>query len=124
MCHNISMLSTDKQLAALVACFKRGTRLTYQKGEYILRPGEAPSGVFFIEKGLVKAFNISKYGEENLLIIRREGEIFPLIWAVTGQERSIIYQVLGTTTVWRISRDDYMQYLSSHSDALLPILDM
>ena len=118
------MLSTDKQVAALVACFKHGTKLSYQKGEYILRPGETPSGVFYIEKGLVKAFNISKYGEENLLIIRRDHEIFPLIWAITGQERSIIYQALGPTVVWRISREDYMNFLSSHTDALPPILDM
>lgn len=124
MCHDNTMLSTDKQLAALVACFKQGTRLTYQKGEYILRPGEAPSGVFFIEKGLVKAFNISKYGEENLLIIRREEEIFPLIWAITGKDRDIIYQALSPTSVWRISRHDYMNYLENHSDALPPILDM
>lgn len=118
------MLSSEKQVAALVACFKRGTKLQYQKGEYILRPGELPSGVFYIEKGLVKAFNISKYGEENLLIIRRDHEIFPLIWAITGQERSIIYQALSPTIVWRLSRDEYMKFLSSHSDALPPILDM
>ena len=118
------MLSTDKQVAALVACFKHGTKLSYQKGEYILRPGEVPSGVFYIEKGLVKAFNISKYGEENLLIIREEHEIFPLIWAITGQERSIIYQALGPTTVWRISRDEYMKFLSKNLDSLPPILDM
>lgn len=124
MCQNNTMLSTANQLAALVACFKQGTKLSYQKGEYILRPGEAPSGVFYIEKGLVKAFNISKYGEENLLIIRREGEIFPLIWAVTGQERSIIYQALSPTVVWRISREEYMKFLSNHNDALPPILDM
>ena len=118
------MLSTAQQLAALVACFKQGTKLTYQKGEYILRPGETPSGVFYIEKGLVKAFNISKYGEENLLIIRQEHDIFPLIWAITGQERSIIYQALSPTVVWRISRDDYMNFLENHTDALPPILDM
>ncbi len=118
------MLASPKQVAALVAAFKRGTKLTYQKGEYILRPGEAPSGVFFIEKGLVKAFNISKYGEENLLIIRQKSEIFPLIWAITGQERSIIYQTLCPTTVWRISRDDYMTYIGSHADALKPLVDM
>lgn len=118
------MLSTEQQLAALVACFKRGTKLSYRKGEYILRPGELPSGVFYIEKGLVKAFHISKYGEENLLIIRKEREIFPLIWAVTGQERSIIYQTLSPTTVWRISRDEYMKFLSNNTDALPPILDM
>lgn len=118
------MLANPKQVAALVAAFRRGTKLSYQKGEYIIRPGETPPGIFYIEKGLVKAFNISKYGEENVLIIRLHGEIFPLIWATTGQERSIIYQALSPTSVWRISREDYMKFLTSNTDALPPVLDM
>ncbi len=118
------MLATSAQFAALVDTFQRGTRLTYDKGEFIIRPGETPSGVFYIEHGLVKAFDITKYGEENLLIIRKDREIFPLIWAVTGQERNIIYQALAPTEVWRLSRRAYTQYLREHPDALMPLIDM
>jgi CRP/FNR family transcriptional regulator len=118
------MLATNAQLTALIETFRRGTRLKYDKGEFIIRPGEAPPGVFYIEKGLVKAYDITKYGEENLLIIRKEQEIFPLIWAVTGQERHIIYQTLAPTEVWRLSRAAYTKYLRDHPDALMPLLDM
>jgi CRP/FNR family cyclic AMP-dependent transcriptional regulator len=118
------MLASEKQVAALVDLFKGGTKLSYRKGEYIIRPGEAPSAVFYIELGLVKAYNISKYGEENLLIIRKEHEIFPLIWALTSKEREIIYQAMDSTVVWRISQTDYLDYLHSHLSALPPILDM
>ncbi len=118
------MLASEKQTRALIETFKKGTRLTYKKGEYIIRPGEQPSAVFYIEEGLVKAYDITKYGEENLLIIRKEHEIFPLIWAVTGKERSVIYQVLAPTTVWRISQEQYLEYLHSHTGALAPVLDM
>ncbi len=118
------MLASDKQTAALVGLFRSGTRLTYKKGEYIIRPGEAPSAVFYLEEGLVKAFNISKYGEENLLIIRKHKEIFPLIWALTNQERDIIYQAMDTSVVWRIRQEVYLDYLHSHLSALAPILDM
>ncbi|MGH7156793.1 MAG: Crp/Fnr family transcriptional regulator [Candidatus Saccharimonadales bacterium] len=120
----MSMLASERQVAALVGLFKGGTKLTYRKGEYIIRPGEAPSAVFYIEEGLVKAFNISKYGEENLLIIRKEHEIFPLIWAITGQERDIIYQALSPTVLWRISPQDYLSFLHNHPAALPPLLDM
>ncbi len=118
------MLASDKQTNTLIQTFKQGTCLTYKKGEYIIRPGEQPSAVFYVETGLIKAFDITKYGEENLLIIRREHEIFPLIWAITGQERSVIYQTLTPVTVWRISRKQYLEYLNSHPDALAPMLDM
>ena len=118
------MLASPRQVAAFVGLFKGGTKLTYRKGDYIIRPGEAPSAVFYIEDGLVKAFNISKYGEENLLIIRKQQEIFPLIWALTGSERDIIYQAMVPTVVWRISPQDYLSFLHNHPAALPPILDM
>ena len=91
------MLATVEQTNAMLDAFKRGTRLTYKKGEYIIRPGETLSAVFYIESGIVKAYDITKYGEENLLSIRKSHEIFPLIWANTGKGRSVIYQVLTPT---------------------------
>jgi CRP-like cAMP-binding protein len=65
------MLTTTSHHDALVNLFRKGTRLTYRKGEFVIRPGESPSGIFYISHGLVKAYDITKYGEENLLIIRK-----------------------------------------------------
>lgn len=118
------MLASKRQVAALVGLFKEGTKLTYRKGEYIIRPGETPTHVYYIEEGLVKAFNISKYGEENLLIIRKSHEIFPLILTLTGEEKDIIYQALGSTTLWRVGQQKYLDFLKSHPAALPPLLDM
>lgn len=118
------MLATNKQLALLVDCFHHGTKLTYKKGEFIIRPGEVLSGIFYIESGLVKAYDITKYGEENLLIIRKENEIFPLIWAITGKERQVIYEALAPTTVFRIERKKYLEFINDNPDALAPLLDM
>lgn len=118
------MLATQEQVNNLINKFHQGTKLTYRKGEYIIRPGEAPSSVFYIEKGLVKAYDISKYGEENLLIIRKNHEVFPLIWAITGLERDIIYQAMDDVIVWRVSRDDYLKELHGDPSLLPPLLDM
>ncbi|HWT55640.1 MAG TPA: Crp/Fnr family transcriptional regulator [Candidatus Microsaccharimonas sp.] len=119
------MLANIKQTAELVEVFRSaGKELTYRKGDYIIRPGESPSGIFYIYKGLVKAYDITKYGEENLLIIRKEHELFPLIWAITGQERHVIYEALAPTTVWQISRETFTEHMHSHPEALAPLLDM
>ena len=118
------MVATDAQTAALVDLFHKGTRLTYKKGEFIIRPGETPPGIFYINEGLVKAFDITKYGEENLLIIRKSHEVFPLIWAITGQERHVIYQALAPTEVCRIDRKQYLDYIEKNNEVLGPLLDM
>lgn len=119
------MLATLKQTGELVEVFRsQGVKQTFKKGDYIIHPGEAPPGVFYIYDGVVKAYDITKYGEENLLSIRREGELFPLIWALTGKERHIIFQALAPTTTWLISYDTFQKYLREHPDAMAPLLDM
>lgn len=119
------MLATMKQTAELVDFFRtHGLKQTFRKGDFIVRPGDPPPGVFYINQGLVKAYDITKYDEENLLIIRRQDEIFPLIWAVTGEEHHIIYKALAPTTTWRVSREDFMDFISTTPSALAPLLDM
>jgi CRP/FNR family transcriptional regulator len=119
------MLATLKQTAELVELFKvRGVKQTYRKGDFIIRPGDTPHGVFYIYEGLVKAYDITKYHEENLLIIRKADEIFPLIWGLTGKERSVIYQALAPTVTWRIKRDVFVEFIESKPDTLAPLLDM
>jgi CRP/FNR family transcriptional regulator len=117
------MLAAPHQSQAFVELFRQGSKLTYKKGEFIIRPGDKPSGVFYIEEGLVKAYDITKYGEENLLIIRKAREIFPLIWSVTGQERHVIYEALGPVTVWRLDRDTYLSHIQADAQLLAPLLD-
>jgi CRP-like cAMP-binding protein len=119
------MLATLKQTAVLVDFFRiHGVKQEYKKGDFIVRPGVAPPGIFYIYEGLVKAYDITKYDEENLLIIRKQDEIFPLIWAITGEEHAIIYQALAPTTTWRISRKRFLEFIGNNSDALAPLLDM
>lgn len=119
------MLATMRQTAELVDLFQKvGKGLEYRKGDFIIRPGEIPPGVFYIKKGLVKAYDITRYGDENLLIIRKEHELFPLIWAITGQERHVIYQALAPTAVWRISREQFLSFIKTNPEALAPLLDM
>lgn len=123
--HNKDMLATLKQTAELVDFFRvHGVKQTFKKNDFIIRPGDSPSGVFFIYSGLVKAYDITKYNEENLLIIRKQDEIFPLIWAFTGHEHNIIYQALAPTVTYQISRKAFLDYIKGSADAMFPMLDM
>lgn len=118
------MLTTKSQHNALVNLFHQGTKLTYKKGEFVIRPGETPSGIFYVAAGLVKAYDITKYGEENLLIIRKEGEVLGLTWAITGENRNIIYSTLAPTELFQISREQFVTFLNDNPEAALPLVDM
>lgn len=123
--YSTDMFATMRQTARLVDFFhKKGLKLTYRKGDFIVRPGEAPPGVFYISEGIVKAYDITRYGDENLLIIRKEHEVFPLIWAITGKERHVIYRTLAPSTVFRISRTEFVDFIGHNPEVLAPLMDM
>ena len=118
------MFATKSQLEQLIQFFDGGHSLSYKKGEYVIRPGEPLTSIFFVKQGFIKAFNISKYGEENFLIIRKENELFPLIWAVTKQERDIVYEALTNCTVQRVDQQTFDDFLKQNPAALPPMVDI
>lgn len=125
MFYSESMLATMKQTAELVEFFqKKGRRAVYPKGGFIIRPGELPPGVFYIASGLVKAYDITRYGDENMLIVRKGHEVFPLIWALTGRERHVIYKALAPTTTLCVSRADFITFMQHNPEVLAPLMDM
>lgn len=115
---------TDENRQILVDFFHSGTRIEYKKNEFIKRPGENLSGVYFIESGIVKAYDITKYGEENLLIIRKGGEVLGLTAAITGEARRILYTTLMPTTLWQVDQAVFLEFIRSHPKAALPVLGM
>lgn len=124
ICNTAIMLTTPGQHNAFVNLFHQGTRLTYKKGEFVIRPGESPPGIFYIASGLVKAYDITKYGEENLLIIRKTGEVIGLTWGVTGRQRNIIYATLAPSELLMVTRDQFLNFVQANPNAALPMVDM
>ncbi|MCA9301212.1 Crp/Fnr family transcriptional regulator [Candidatus Nomurabacteria bacterium] len=118
------MLADESVLQKLVDFFHSGTKLSYKKGESIVRAGDDPRGIYYIDQGFVKAYAITKYGEENLLIVRKDGDIFPLIWAFTGLHRDITYQAMSDTTLWRVARSDFLEFLKKNEHVMSVLLDM
>lgn len=117
------MVSTSAEQQLLIDFFHTGARLEYKKGESIIGPEEDPRGVLYIESGIVKSYDITKYGEENLLIIRKSGEIIGLTWAITGEPKRILNAAIAPTVVWLISRPKFLEFMRTQPAAVLPILD-
>ena len=118
------MLADDSSREQLLNFFHGGTKLSYKKGESIVNSGDSPKGIHYIEDGFVKAYAITKYGEENNLIVRQHDDLFPLIWAFTGLHRDITYQALSDTTLWRVARSDFLDFLKKNEHVVPVLLDM
>ncbi len=113
----------NRSLHELEGYLEKFKPLYYKKGEALLRAGDEPRGVFFLKKGFVRLYSLSKQGEELTLIIFKSGEIFPLTWMMSNIPN--VYNLLAITPVEikRVPRDDFLAYVKSNSDLLLDFLD-
>jgi CRP-like cAMP-binding protein len=124
MCKNTAMLLSDDKLECVTDYFMNGVRGVYKKGEVVIRPQDTPEHIYFIESGFVKAFSITKYGDENVHVIRHNGEIFPLIWTFTEDHRDVAYEALEQSVIWRQPKQDYLNFLAENPDATTAVLGL
>lgn len=115
---------SNDNLPLLAEYFSNGTRCVFRKGELIIRPEETPDHIYFIESGYVKAYSITKYGDENLHVIRHDNEMFPLIWTFTADHKDVAYETLDNAVIWRQPISDYIRFLSQNAGATTAVLGL
>ena len=86
--------------------FGDGVLMRFSKGEVIVSGLDEPKGVYLIKKGFVKAYTITKTGQENMLLIHDTDEFIPLIWALDGTHtEGLFYEAMSDVTVLRTSKE-------------------
>jgi CRP-like cAMP-binding protein len=66
---------------------------------------------------------MTKYDEQNLLIIRRDHEIFPLIWSFSGDHANIAYAAMDNVTVRVVDRKLLQEYRANNPKIEREILE-
>ena len=91
--------------------FHHGRPLRYRNGEIIQGSGDIPAGVYYIDRGLVKVYSISKRGEEYVHLVYKPGEVFPLIWALKNVLHDVFYESLTSSLLWQVPKDDFIKFI-------------
>jgi CRP-like cAMP-binding protein len=112
-------MNTETPLQQIEEFFSHYTLLRYDKGERILRENETPAGIFFIQKGIVREYLISEEGNELSTILRPEGNLFPLRWAINNQPNIYNYQTMNKVELWRAPRDTFFEFLEKNPEVLM-----
>ena len=108
-----------EQLNPLLQLFIGQSRqLLYERDDIIIRAGDTPSGMYLINRGWVKTYNLCEDGEPNIIMSLGVWDIFPLEWGLSGTLHEVSFAALETTQVTRISRDQFLQQLQDNSNVL------
>lgn len=95
----------------LESFFKRFRHFHYKKDETLLHAGDEPSGVFYLSKGFVRLYSISKDGEELSLIIFKPGDFFPMIWAINKTVVNYYLETMTPVELYRTSREEFRKFI-------------
>lgn len=107
----------------LVEFFQRGHEVRFSKDEIIIRQEEDPGGIFLIISGFVSCYTITSYGESNLLIIHKPGELIPLVATMDSRLPKAYYQAKTDVVLRRISRSVFFSVMSGNLTFAQTIID-
>ena len=119
--HGILATMTDRRSNLFMNFFSKYPARVYKKGEMIIRPDDIPSGIFYIEKGYIRIYSITRDGQERLHIIYKNDELFPLMWALQDIQKNLYYEALEDSILRKSSKEDFLQFIKSHNDGLFDV---
>ena len=96
--------------------FSGGKVKYFLKGEVLVQGDEVPKGVYLIQVGYVKAYTITRSGQQNLLLIHGAHEIMPLPWALDGHQKlGVFYEAMSDVTIINSSKNDLRKAMGSNA---------
>jgi len=97
---------------------KAGKSITFKKGEIILRPGENPTGIHYIKKGLVRLYSISTSGQEITFNILKPGSYLFMMWALSEIENNYFFEALTETETIKAPTETVIEFIKSQPELL------
>ena len=106
----------DGQLAQLWIKFLKDFRvLTFKKGEVVLFQGEVPKYAYVVKKGIVKTYNLSTKGDEQLMFLCTANDIFPQSWLFRQVPSALYYyEAFTDCEVYCLPRENYLSFIVSN----------
>ena len=102
--------------------YKQFSTRKYKKGENLIRADDNPQGIFYLTKGYVRQYAISKTGIELTLQILKPIAYFPLIWAINGAPNIYFYEALTSVEVGRAPKDQVVSFIKNKPAVILELM--
>lgn len=115
------MKAHQETFKILKTLFVSSHSIFYRKGEIIIRPDDTPQGVYFLVKGFVKFYCVSREGGELIFLIFKRGDFFPARFAITNEPITYYYETMTPVEVKRVPTESFRLFLKQHPDVLYGI---
>lgn len=93
----------------------------YRKHDIIIHEDDVPTGVYFIQKGYVRLYSVSRHGEEITRLIMGPSELFPLRWAIAHDPIDYYAEPMCDVSAVYAPKEVFLQFIMSNPQILLAV---
>lgn len=112
----------DNVLKKLDEFFSQYPLKRYHKGQILIYANEDPSGIFYLESGRVRKYDVSPVGDEVVLNIFKPSVFFPISWALNHTPNHYFFEAATPIEVRRAPVAEVMSYLEANPDIIYGLL--
>lgn len=94
----------------------------YRKGEILIRANDVPAHVFYLKKGRVKKYAISRKGDELIVNMFKPISFFPMSHAMADIPNAYYYEAMEDSEVIKAPGNEVVFFLRREPDVLFDLL--
>ena len=84
-----------------------------KKKELLIRADDDPSGIFYLKKGFVREYAITKKGDELVVNMFKPVSFFPMSWAINNTPNMYFFEAVTDLRVWRAPKDKALAFFKN-----------
>lgn len=101
--------------------FSKFKKLSFKKGETILRPEDNPTGIFYLKKGYTRLYSLSNDAQELTLIIFKTEDVFPLMWSINNTPNTYYVEAITNTELYQAPRGAFLKFIKHDNEILFEL---
>lgn len=111
-----------KIIEKLERFYNKYPRKTFSKGEYLIKAGKEPTGIFYLRSGNVRQFALNKNGDEITLNIYKPHTFFPMSYAVDAYKNNHYFMAMDECETSIAPKKDSLVFIKKESDVMFNLL--
>lgn len=93
-----------------------------KKGQIIIYAGDAPAGVYHIQSGKVRQYDINYRGDEIVVNVFKSPAFFPMSWAINRGENRYFFEAMTDVELQLAPADEVVDFLKAEPEIMYNLL--
>lgn len=103
--------------------FAKGTKISFKKGFLFMSPKKKPLGVYLLSEGFVVSYSKSVEDKRRIQTILKQGDLFPLAWAIHDIKRSFYLEALTDGNAYLLDKQYFLDQINKDHKITLEMIN-